>query len=148
MISEISTKGQKEIINMEIKRYLIKKIPIRDNFRVNIPFHAIENLKVESIPQFYCLDEYIHRFETFLAGDTKRREILQKTKVPLTWWDHVKQKFAPLWFIKRYPIQYREIIVKTEINITKICPHIEVPNDERKHIEFIVVEDHIESLRK
>jgi hypothetical protein len=30
-------------------------------------------------------------------------------KVPKTAWEHVKQEYAPEWFLKRWPVKYTEI---------------------------------------
>lgn len=34
----------------------------------------------------------------------KRERVRREHRFPKTWWDHVKQRFAPAWFLKRWPI--------------------------------------------
>lgn len=42
-------------------------------------------------------------------------EVLSYVK-PRDWWEHVKQRFAPTWFKKRYPIIYDDVKVEQLIN--------------------------------
>lgn len=41
---------------------------------------------------------------------------------PKTWWDAVKERFAPEWFIRRYPISRVEITVHLEELYPEIKP--------------------------
>ena len=57
----------------------------------------------------------------------------ERIKVPLTWWDHFKERNFPGWALRRWPVVYREIVVRW----TRVCPHMKVPKD-RDHLEFLV----------
>jgi hypothetical protein len=40
---------------------------------------------------------------------------------PATWWQHVKQRFAPRWALRRWPVR----MDRQEIQVYKsVCPHI------------------------
>lgn len=68
----------------------------------------------------------------------KRKEYVTTTDVPLTWWDHLKQRFSPRWALRRYPVRMRKILT-THTTITHVCPHVDVPyrEDEAVHLMFM-----------
>lgn len=34
---------------------------------------------------------------------------------PRDWWQHLKQRFAPQWFLRRWPVRYRTFLLDTEV---------------------------------
>lgn len=63
--------------------------------------------------------------------------------IPKTWWDHLKlHPRVPRWFVERFPAAYEEIVVVTthttvhEHHVTRVCPHIDIPQNDRRHVEF------------
>lgn len=57
-------------------------------------------------------DEIMRRMEYQLAMDIFAVEHPEKTyRYPLDWWQHVKQRFAPRWFLKRWPVIERVVRV-------------------------------------
>ena len=120
---------------IQMKRYLIKKVEIGLN--TVVPRHFLMNAEIDKFAD-YMTDDLIFRFRSYLAGTNRQTESIEQTvKVPLSWWDHVEERFAPKWFLKRWPVQYRTIEVKKVVTVTNICPHIEVPNDDRSHFEVL-----------
>lgn len=92
-----------------------------------------------------------HQLTVFLASNTTTKEDTNtKTtdtstvEVPETWWDHTKERFAPRWFLARYPVAYRKIVTMrsttttTTTRTTNICPHIELPKSDSTHFEFLL----------
>lgn len=81
---------------------------------------------------------------------TKKEEITYETKVvkertrvlyPATWWQHVKQRFAPAWYCRRYPVCFTTIDVPTVCTqkvtqVTRICPHLKA-DAQRQHVAFL-----------
>lgn len=61
------------------------------------------------------------RLSTFIM----RLEQQHTIKVPATWWDHLKQRFAPQWVITRWPINYRTY------SATVYFPHMPAPATRR-----------------
>jgi hypothetical protein len=124
-----------ELEPMQMKRYLIEKVEIGLN--TVVPRHFLMNAEISKYMD-YMTDGLIFRFRSYLAGAKHESTHVEQTiKVPLSWWDHVKERFAPKWFLKRWPTQYRTIEVKRVVTITNICPHIEVPHDDRRHFEVL-----------
>mgnify|MGYP001579721581 CR=1 FL=1 len=50
--------------------------------------------------------------------------------IPATWWDWFKKRWFPLWVLRRFPIQYTEIIVAHKF------PELSVPDQLLGH-EFV-----------
>lgn len=56
-------------------------------------------------------------------------------KSPKTWWDHLKlHPRFPKWFVKRWPVEYRE--EKVVVKHTRICPHLSTKG-EGHHVQFL-----------
>lgn len=43
-------------------------------------------------------------------------------EVPCDWWQHLKQRFAPWWFIKHWPV------IMTTYHARIFCPDVQVPH--------------------
>lgn len=37
-----------------------------------------------------------------------------EARYPATWWDAVKERFGPQWFLKRWPARYTTIVLRAE----------------------------------
>lgn len=46
-----------------------------------------------------------------------------EAKYPTTWWDAVKERFAPEWFKRRWPVCYTHI----KLTARELYPHIAMP---------------------
>ena len=62
-----------------------------------------------------------HEFEDEIRGNMVRQitavvwgQDLGVIRYPATWWDAVKERFAPAWYIKRWPIAYISHDIKAE----------------------------------
>lgn len=54
-----------------------------------------------------------------------KQEIVQPgdmARWPATWWQHLKLRWFPKWALKRWPVVWTEIRVRT---IYKLCPHVQ-----------------------
>lgn len=95
------------------------------------------------------------RIEREVLGRTDRRERTERReevvgRVPATWWDHLKLAIAErtgfgaprpgLPKVWQWRIRYREIravvAVHHHLAVTKVCPHLEVPRDDRPLAHF------------
>lgn len=77
--------------------------------------------------------------------ETKREEkIVDTIKVTTSWFQHFKEangkRWWLRWFVKRYPVQYKEHQVQIVINVTNIesrmCPHVSIP-EHSIHFEWL-----------
>lgn len=130
-----------------MKRMMCEKLKI--GIGASIPPHILMNADIYKQADYLC-DEIIYRLSAYLASksttkDEKTERVIETIKVPLTWWDHVKERFAPEWFLGRWPVNYRAIEIRLEekrrVTTTNICPHIELPPGDRTHFEFLMCDD-------
>ena len=63
-----------------------------------------------------------HRLEAYVlsnqtVGDTKT--VSKTVKVPNTWWQMLKQDYAPAWFVRRFPVIEAEIPVEVTVRFER-----------------------------
>ena len=46
---------------------------------------------------------------------------------PATWWEHVKDRWFPLWLKRKFPVQFEIREIDTW---AKVCPHIRVASEQ------------------
>lgn len=75
--------------------------------------------------------------------NTETNTIVTDLYVPVTWWDHFKQDYFPIWLQIYFPINYNRfdhsVHNTTNIYETKICPHLQSDRDEM-HIQWLLNE--------
>ena len=84
--------------------------------------------------------DYGHRigvaFSMWLLGCEIRRDTENTESVPVTWWDHLKDRFGLLRWVFGPP-RLRQI--PTEIKHWHVCPHLAAPRQD-KHVIFLAGE--------
>lgn len=129
------------LIEQNVKRVLLKVHEL--NYKTVIPRRLIEDCKVEIEEEYMMLaDHLLYSIKTYLASETKvYKYVAKREKVPVNWWEHLKHEKAPIWFINRYPVKYRNVdtLVKSTTHV-KVCPHIDIPSNGREHLEFFLKE--------
>lgn len=65
-------------------------------------------------------------------------EETQTISYPATWFQALKQQYAPQWLLTRWPV--RLIVHAIPLKVTRMCPHVDIPNDTGKHITFLLNE--------
>lgn len=61
------------------------------------------------------IDRLLFRLHSYvMAEDHERAEHTFVAEYPATWWEHVKQRFAPRWFLSRYPIRMERVTKRCE----------------------------------
>ena len=59
-------------------------------------------------------------------------------KYPANWWEHVKERFAPKWFLKRFPVEYEIYSVEAKV----FYPQIKLPMQQYvPTFSFVKLED-------
>ena len=122
--------------------YIIDKVLLES--RIAIPRHVLANTEIIKLEDHVC-DGLVYHFRSFLAGKKHEVERSEESiKVPNSWWDHAKERFAPKWFLKQWPISYRTIATKTVFSFTDICPHIELPKNDKAHFEWLTTKTNLQ----
>jgi hypothetical protein len=73
----------------------------------------------------------------FLNGH--RVDVMTETdriEVPATPWEFFKQKYAPKWFLRRWPVKMETKEFRVAIHHHYVCPHIDVPSDKGNHVHY------------
>lgn len=112
-------------INIVIRRIIDSEIAER------APLAAI-NAELRRYELDYS-SEIVLELRTWVIGTKKT--YTKPFRFPAGIWQHIKQKYAPQWFLKRWPVKFDEFVTATEIY--HICPHANVKWEDRAHIEFM-----------
>lgn len=62
--------------------------------------------------------------ERFHAG---RETVEIGVEVPASWWEHVKERFAPRWFLRRWPVVTRTLIGRKKFQFTREASYPSLP---------------------
>ena len=115
--------------------------------RLHVHFHKIIPELSLSRGQF----EFATRLDQAVAGTVAQLrgwlldghkcdcEETQIIEFPATPWQFFKQKYAPKWWLRRWPVVLEERRVLTAIHHHHICPHVAVPDGsvEARAVHFI-----------
>lgn len=71
--------------------------------------------------------------QQFLAGCPRREH--HRERVPADWWQAFRERWFPAWWLRRYPLRTRTIIVRTTV-WERICPHTQTDASKR-HTMFL-----------
>lgn len=118
MISESADIVQNKVVLEQLKFYAVSMIRQKGL--------TLNNIKLD------INDEY-----SFMAGDLAmtlsamvmgEKQTVQLEKVPLNWWEHLKERWYPNWAIDRWPVKTRSIMVDTQV----LYPYLNVslPNED------------------
>lgn len=47
-------------------------------------------------------------------------------RCPADWWQAVRERWAPKWWLRRHPVRYREERIVTRRAVYHLCPHIDI----------------------
>jgi len=119
-----------ESIGLNLKTVILNRLPVAVTFLLHEEYPAVaDNMRME---KFYLHDipEYVsYTFTSFLSHIQKQDK--QETtlyKYPATVWEFFKEKYAPKWFLKRWPVTYETKKIATHIEKNFMCPHLSVPS--------------------
>jgi len=93
-------------------------------------------LEIEQIAARHVLDQNIwqvrvardeildHVFVTLVRRVASFRGT-ESVRFPATWWDAVKERFAPDWMLRRWPVEYRTITARA------MLPDVPLPVEQK-----------------
>jgi hypothetical protein len=88
---------------------------IRDNARITLRHQAAVTDLVMMV-NAWLLDGHKKDIRT-------ERDVIE---FPVTPWEFVKQRYAPKWFLNRFPIKMKEHEFRVAIHHHYVCPHVKV----------------------
>jgi hypothetical protein len=107
---------------------------------VTIPRHMIENMTAYE-SKCEISQNILVRFETYIAEQSHTEtKVVESRRVPADWFEHLKERWFPLFLLTRYPVKYKVIDTKIETKTTNMYPHITVPHTIPRHIEVQILD--------
>jgi hypothetical protein len=104
---------------------VVDKLQIAFSHRFSREYPVIaNNMQMDVLPVPYSRD-IEHIFHSFLSNIHKNdKEKTTLYSYPATPWEFYKEKYAPKWMLKRWPVRYetKDVVVWSEKNF--MCPHI------------------------
>lgn len=80
---------------------------------------------------------------TSVLENTRVRTVNRETKVPASWWDHIKQTIrdqAPTWLARRLRVYTDSIETRVTIEEHRVCPHLPFAR-KSAHISYLAYLD-------
>jgi hypothetical protein len=94
---------------------------------------TLESLRIDKTEDFLTR-QITYAISGFVYGRKVNESVMETTHVPLTWWDAVKERFSPAWFLRRYPARFRTI--NTVVHHYHTCPHLNILSDS-DHLKWL-----------
>lgn len=96
----------------------------------------------------YQLDHFGHVFvETLMAGNERtetKKEKPVEVRWPASWWDAVKVRFAPRWWLRKWPPHFASQSIvpsTTHTHVTRVCPHLAADRRDGWCLKFLMFDD-------
>ena len=62
-------------------------------------------------------------------------------QVPADWWQALRERWAPKWWLRRYPVVTREIDTVRTVKWFKVCPEMDGRTAQNDRIQFFIQDD-------
>ena len=137
----------------EIERFVAKRVCFLVQQSMEVHRFAFRDAADIEVFSANAAGHMIARLKLMLAGDDKREVTKRIVSHPLTWWDHFKLERFPQWLLARFPARMKHHEIECTVDITRVCPHIAVPRDNRAlylHWAFIkdIIHDRDEEAKR
>ena len=109
----------------------VEKIPLLIQQSIGRFFHG------DILVQKCVHEEIVYKLSTYILG-LQAEKIVWHVSYPQDWWEALKERFAPSWLRKRYPVKYTERHFE-ERKYAKVCPHLTC-DPEKDHVRFFYTE--------
>lgn len=84
------------------------------------------------------IDDMVAQITAWMAGGKiPTNQSTQRVTYPDGVWQMFKQQYMPHWFTRKFPVRNKEVVVTTATNHYFVCPHINVPARDSRHIQFM-----------
>lgn len=111
---------------------------LQADFTGHVFCDSISDLELANISadSSFDIEARLHRqiIRVFSCG-TFPETVTVHAKWPTDWWQAVRERWLPSWWLKKHPVEYRRIDIDRTI-YTRICPHIKTP-DRSSHVRFL-----------
>lgn len=94
---------------------------------------------VRRAQQYHSSEHYgrhlVSTLHTTLVGNSFDVDAVT-VRWPADWRQAFKERWFPAWLLRRFPVKYAEKTVRRRV--TKVCPHLDVPQEDPAHIEYLI----------
>jgi hypothetical protein len=74
-----------------------------------------------------------------LAMEKECERVAVTVTVPRDWWEAVRERWIPKWWLKRWPVKYRTVTSGKDVKKYRVCPHVNVKTrDDTRHFEWLM----------
>lgn len=96
-------------------------------------YGAAGNLQARLIDD--CGQRLAVQLKTYILGIESDRIVVSK-RWPCNWWQAVRARWMPAWWLAGHPVQYEEIDI-SERRYAAVCPHIHIETNMDTHINWM-----------
>lgn len=117
--------------NNNVQRILLDRL----RFQVS---QAVDLEMIELRSDVYA-DQFSRMLVMHLRADLLGRRVREETKddlvaeYPADWWQALRARFLPKWWLYRWPVQTRKVYHATSRQRYHVCPHIRMPGKEQQY---------------
>lgn len=79
-------------------------------------------------------DLWTIRFQAEFLRAHGKAQVEKREAVPLDWWQAVRQRWCPGWWLDRHPVKMR--VIEVRVTHQHLCPHVET-HDRAAHYHFL-----------
>ena len=117
------------VVYMELSRDFLKDMV------ADFP-QVADNAKVEASAQTHWLSDVLGlRLKTHFYGGLLAKDVeVHIARVPADWWQAVRERWAPPWWLRWYPVREKGVRVETN-KFLAVCPHLHAPR--AQHMDWL-----------
>ncbi len=108
---------------------------VRFSCRRYVDIRVLEDVKLEAFMDGIA-QQMVAQLVASILGKCEDHEESQPLVIPADWWQAVRERWLPSWWLKRYPVKTKRLMLVKKTTYWRICPHVNIPTRER-HLEFL-----------
>ncbi len=99
---------------------------IRMAVQSHLSRHCLENLRFDTKAMIDNITgDMVFQLVAGISGKQEKTEV----SYPADWWQALRQRWFPRWWLKRHPVQFKRIVTTT----THLCPHLPIGEHRTQH---------------
>ena len=122
----------------KIERILLEKTLLA--FAKKMPGYRLSEwqagLSMRQLPD--VADEFVIMLRTWFMSGHKTDVLTERDtfEFPASPWEFFKQKYAPEWFLRRWPVKTEMKEFRVSVHRHYVCPHVEPPSSNGANVHY------------
>ena len=108
---------------MEDEAQVLTVERIKLGVSMGVPRAVMLSAVIESELDF-CTNRLTYHLSAYMNGGLFKERIQIDEQWPLDWWQAVRERWFPSWWLARWPVKYRSVHVDRPI-YAAVCPHLD-----------------------